>query len=279
MEQSMTTKSSEDSIPLLKYDEWYQTGTPEKRFENGKCINCGFNGLSKREHCASTWSRQEVVICPNCGSWKYWHEFDDGMGDAEVEEEACSKLISFKIDDPQIPIDLINQYLAKHPNKISHIHHFKFEEVISSIYKEVYGYEIITTKQTRDNGVDLFFFDANGTRAAVQVKQRKNPQKAVGISVLRDLIGAAVINKVKDIHLVTNARFSKEVKKQASKITPQFNVSLRDFKDIASALDVVETSNIDPLENFLLRCPLWLKRNDDVQFHPLLDNPRTRRWP
>lgn len=78
-----------------------------------------------------------------------------------------------------------------------------FEHFTASLFERM-GYEVCTTPESGDEGVDLFI-TKNGRRAVVQCKRYEN---LVGQPVVRDLYGVMLHNQVDRAYLITTGHFS-----------------------------------------------------------------------
>ena len=78
-----------------------------------------------------------------------------------------------------------------------------FEHFTASLFERM-GYQVETTPESGDEGVDLFI-TKNGRRAVVQCKRYEN---LVGQPVVRDLYGVMLHNQVDHAYLITTGRFS-----------------------------------------------------------------------
>ena len=84
------------------------------------------------------------------------------------------------------------------------------EELTADIFKE-HGYSVILTPPIKDKGADIIVFsnDITGAKAIVECKKYAKGRK-VGVSLVRQLVGAAVWWEVKRAYLVTTSDFSSD---------------------------------------------------------------------
>jgi len=263
--------TSPQNISSLKY-EYYNS----VHFYSFKDIivthDCPMCGANIKAFSESKTSLQGFIyvqcyrICACCGWWSYAYEEQDCVESGSTIDAYLSQLKCLAVHDPKVPLEQLMKYLSNKPHILSDIHHRKFEEAMAFIYREVYGYEVELTKQTKDKGVDLYIFDSESGKAVVEVKQKRNPQQPVSVSALRGLVGAARPQHTEDIHLITNGRFSIECYKYKEAVeATNLKVRLVDFHDIASALDLLRHDDFTDFASTPYSCPLWQTDWDKTQ--------------
>ena len=270
-----------ENVLALDYESWeriprdFSEPFPKALFPSACPLCKSPISVHSQEDDAGGWFvSQSCRLCLSCGWWSYTcgHEDlveDEGYG----TKHAVCVLKEFRLDDPKIPERILLKYLRSRPESLANIHHYSFEKVIRSIFREVHGYEAGLTKRTRDKGIDIYFFEKDQAFAAVQVKQKRDPKKPVGIDVIQRLAGAAYARGLNEIHLVTNARFSSDCYEEAKLLEQRMSVSLADFRDVADALAVLRLApiEVDPQHP----CPAWEQRLWDVS---ALNTPRPPGW-
>ena len=86
---------------------------------------------------------------------------------------------------------------------IQKIDPIQFEKLISALFKKM-GYDVLLTKASRDEGIDLII-SKNGKKSVVQCKRYSG---TVGQPIARDLYGSMVHNRAEDAYLITTGVFS-----------------------------------------------------------------------
>lgn len=83
-----------------------------------------------------------------------------------------------------------------------------FEEIVAEIFKDL-GCTVTLTKQTRDGGKDIIVINQCNELILIECK---NHTKTIGVSVVRDVIGAAIGNKEKPhkVIVATTSYFSED---------------------------------------------------------------------
>jgi len=113
-----------------------------------------------------------------------------GLGD-------CIDLISAKYLDKSDPKESLTNLTDRH-----------FEVVIASLYKKI-GYEVVLTKKSRDGGFDVSAQRAMGRGQEHLLVECKKYSGAVGVQVVRQLLGVISASKVTKGVIVTTSRFTK----------------------------------------------------------------------
>lgn len=130
-----------------------------------------------------------------------------------------------KIKTPEIDKDVIRN-IIENKNKILDISPRQFEELVSSVFKNM-GYEIQMTPVTKDGGYDIVASKhiATGLSPQKYIIECKRYSRPVGADVVRRLAGAQQISDADRAILVTTSSFTKEAKDEAKK----FRLDLADY--------------------------------------------------
>ena len=119
-------------------------------------------------------------------------------------------------DSLNVPIEVLNDYIHTHPDKIININDKKMEELVGSVFSSFYQCEAKIVGKSSDGGVDIILIDGDKP-TMVQVKRRKNLNKTESVSYIRELLGATLLKQSKNCMFVTTAdKFSCDAKKTAS---------------------------------------------------------------
>jgi HJR/Mrr/RecB family endonuclease len=94
---------------------------------------------------------------------------------------------------------------------IQNINPIQFEKLVSNLFKKM-GYDVLLTKISRDEGIDLIL-SKNGKKSIVQCKRYSG---TVGQPIARDLYGSMIHNRAEDAYLITTGVFSLPAKTWAS---------------------------------------------------------------
>lgn len=165
----------------------------------------------------------EIVIqCPDCGWWEHSYTFqsddiDEGIR-ATTLELTQAVLKKYELDSKSVPIEILNQYIVQHPDKIYGINDKKMEELVASVFKDFVDCDITVVGKSHDGGKDLLLLDGE-KQTFIQVKRRTQAQKVEPVSSIRELIGASILGDANACVFVTTAdHFSKPAQDAAKKV-------------------------------------------------------------
>ncbi len=149
-----------------------------------------------------------VNVCPNCGWWSYKRmNFEEPGWSHEIRSMGI--LRTFDASDHRLPLETLRIELARRPGILYDIHSTKFESLVASIVGDFFDTEVTVVGRTNDGGVDLIYLDADKP-VAIQVKRRERPEKAEEVALVREFLGAMLLQGFTKGKIVTTAgRFSK----------------------------------------------------------------------
>lgn len=181
---------------------------------------------------------EEVIQCPVCGWWeyKYLSQSDaiiDGIRATDIEY-ASSIIKKYEDDSIDVPISALRNYIEKKPEIIYNIDAHKMEELVRSVFKDVYpACTVKAFGKTRDGGKDGVLIDNEGKKTLIQVKRRTKQNATEGVDALRALIGASVVeDNVKGCIFVSTAdHFSAPAKQYASQVLEKHFIETFDLID------------------------------------------------
>jgi hypothetical protein len=124
--------------------------------------------------------------------------------------QCASKLREFEGDLPDSIGGELAQYLRRRTDAWCRFTPAGLEQVVSDILRANYQQaEVIHVGRPDDGGVDVIFVDAGGPTWLVQVKRRSKPGSAEGVSTLRNLLGAMILERsLRGLVVSTADRFS-----------------------------------------------------------------------
>lgn len=156
--------------------------------------------------------------------------YNDNISDEESEvDEVDQKIIDeiFQPDSEKVidveespiitlsPIDdRVLEYLSENPESFYQLSDNDFEFVMAEIYSKL-GYDVTRTKATRDGGKDLIIRipDILGDFIYYVECKKYNPQRPIGVGIIRDLVGTINTDRVNGGILATTSYFTKDAKK------------------------------------------------------------------
>lgn len=206
------------------------------------------------------WHKINSVFTCSCGWWEhtfygYLEGEQRGFKDWALEIDSAI-LRSFNIDSTKIPIQILQEYLAKKNDDIYQIHHKKMEELVASVLGEHFSCEAHLVGKTNDGGIDLILVVSDNP-IIVQVKRRTKEGKVEPVNQIRELIGATLLHGSKECIFVTTAdHFSKQAilaskKALEKKLVTRFD--LIDFSKFADLLSLYKKDNKAPWDELILR--------------------------
>jgi len=103
--------------------------------------------------------------------------------------------------------------------------------------------------RSHDGGVDLIMIDSDNP-TLIQVKRRQNPDYVESVSVIREFLGALLINRSKKgIFVSTSNHYSKETIKTIDMILKENIVTrfeLVDFKKFTEMIGIIKSEKDEP---------------------------------
>lgn len=129
--------------------------------------------------------------------------------------------------------DRLLQILAKNPTLLRDIDPRKFEEVICELFKRD-GCDVLLTNTTRDHGADIIVIariSGFPIKMAVQCK-RYNDQNHVGVSVVRDVVGACPKFSANKGLIITTSSFTRDAIQLSRSKEYVMKVGLMDYEGI-----------------------------------------------
>ena len=148
-----------------------------------------------------------VLSCPKCGWWHYFRWYSGYCGDGEWgvrEEWRFGVLRKFDTDSIQTPLNALRIALNDRPTMLHEIHPKKMEQLVGSVFRDYLDCEVVHVGKTSDGGIDLILIDGS-EQQVIQVKRRSNPKSNEGVGVLREFIGAMVLDERRKGVFVTTA--------------------------------------------------------------------------
>jgi len=146
--------------------------------------------------------------CLNCGWWSQVRTNFELYGWSH-EIRSVGILRTFETSDPQLPLTALKMELTKHPAILYDIHSKKFEQLVADVLGAHYDTEVTIVGRTNDGGIDLIYLEAN-VPAAIQVKRRQRPDRIETVVLVREFLGALMLEGFTKGKIVTTAnRFSK----------------------------------------------------------------------
>lgn len=156
-----------------------------------------------------TFDEKEIVTqCPICGWWEYvYSNNSDAIIDcirARNLEIKTAILRKYDVDSKHVPIQILNDYISKKPDRIYSIHHKKMEELVQTIFSNFYNCEVELVGKSHDGGKDLIMINSDRP-TIIQVKRRTQADKVEPVSSIRELLGVTLLSESSSCIFVTTA--------------------------------------------------------------------------
>ena len=220
------------------------------------CPYCRCDG--ERQHAETTWGvtgwhEDTFARCTICGWWSYKSEGDNTDGIPEFHSVAAL-LKEFAAASPDVPIEALAAHISKRPETIHSMSPAKLEEVVGSIYSELFGYRVEYCSYARpDRGIDLVVVKSESDTLAIQVKRQRRP---VELGIIHQFFGAMVSADRKEGVFLTTGRFRAGAKAEASVLSSKtsVNISLVDGRRFLEFIGVLNSRRRKPTANDY---PFW----------------------
>jgi restriction system protein len=161
-------------------------------------------------------------------------------------------LRKFNISGIDVPTQELSTYLVKKYDNRFDIHPRKLEEIVASIFRNT-SYEVELTSYSKDNGIDLFLFrDGANTPTVVQVKRYKRDRR-IGVSAIREFLGAMVYNNSPHGIFVTTSTFTQgslDTTKSEVLRKRGFEIELWDANRLFDALSLIRHDQLPSWQKF-----------------------------
>lgn len=188
--------------------------------------------------------------CPNCG-WGHKEIVspDEDRYPFGYGTEAWMELRKYDINDSDVLLEEIGSHFKRKFNDIYHLCPRRFEELVEDIFKHL-GYKTELTKQTRDDGVDIYLNrDHNDEQSIVEVKRFKL-EKKIGIAFIDRLRGVQLRKGIPHAKFVTSSKFTNIAEKAAEPVKVGevcFTMELIDASRLTSMIDIYNKT-LPPLD-------------------------------
>jgi transcriptional regulator with XRE-family HTH domain len=147
------------------------------------------------------------------------------------------QLLRFDIGLPALDLhvgavdDRLIQLLAAHPELMYELRSRRFEELMAALYEKE-GFAVELTRQTRDEGVDLYLVrhTSFGRLLTVVDTKRYRPDRPVGVGIVRQLYGAVEDKKASAGVVATTSYFSHDAQSFQARVP--FRLGLQDYRDL-----------------------------------------------
>jgi hypothetical protein len=160
------------------------------------------------------YSSEGIAFLKTCRNCAYWQSFYDPRFSYDPRSSTYSAFISkgreFESKLPESCLSEAAQMIRRKQQIWNTIEPRKLEGLVAEVFRANYSdSEVIHVGQPDDGGVDVVFIDSANQQWLIQVKRRESPFAAEGISTVRNLLGAMVLNRaLKGIVISTADHFT-----------------------------------------------------------------------
>ena len=168
------------------------------------CPWCGCKVMLKE----SEWEDDEAkwwrwtCLCMLCGY--SFEQLDFG----DISSTLTYKTLkSFGVSSPEVTLQELSSHLKRQYSDIYALSWEKFEDLVEHVFRQS-GFRTVQTVRRKDKGADILFL-GKGDRVEAIVECKKYARtRTVGVALVRQLLGAAVMWDVRKAILVTTAGFT-----------------------------------------------------------------------
>ena len=214
----------------------------------------------------------EYWVCPQCG----WWILNEGKGETQPLEKGIRQirfglLKSFKEQDINLPLSVLENELNKRKEILYHIHPSKFEQLVSSILSDFFNCDVEICGKTGDGGIDLIVVNKDKP-IAVQVKRRTKPESVELVSEIREFLAAAMLSDFRSaIFVSTASRFSREAQKTAQKAQQKGLIQKFELFDMNKFLEIYKITKFSDPQKY---SPAWINYLAEELREPVLESFR-----
>jgi Restriction endonuclease len=181
--------------------------------------------------------------CPLCG-WNIDYVVHGTYVDPyrpiiSYEINVATVLLQLDVNASHLGFDELGAFLRSHTNALYDLSWRRFESLVADVYRQL-GFNVILTQPSKDDGADILILrnDNLSVNAIIECK-RFAAERRVGVSLVRTLVGAAVMWDVRRATLVTTSEFTSGAKISANNYqTYGFEIDLVAASDLVRLLGV-----------------------------------------
>jgi hypothetical protein len=226
------------------------------------CEYCSKRLLKKEESIESAYLA--VSVCDNCGFWQgYYDQLEYGPNQVFI-----SKIREFERVMPDVCFSDLARMIRRQQGIWHTISPRKLEELVAHVFRANYSQsEVFHVGKPDDGGVDVIFIDSQETQWLIQVKRREGPDKAEGVSTVRNLLGAMLLNdKLNGIVVSTADHF-----------TYRAYQAVHRASEIGMHLRLIDRGKLDRMLKPLIQDGTWQKMLEPFVGKELIDFLQDKR--
>lgn len=166
-------------------------------------------------------TRIERRSCRGCGWWDtdaYLPVEQEGKWYSSYSIHRRAILKEFSISSAKVPVADLARHIARHPESIFKVEPYKMEELVAGVFTRTMDCRVEWLGGPGDGGIDLLLVRGDGTYA-VQVKRKSSIEYPIRVSLVREFVGAMVIEGITKGIFVTTSSFTKPAERAAIRAT------------------------------------------------------------
>lgn len=194
---------------------------------------------------------ESFLICKNCLYWGGRGTRDNGP----VLNRGILGRIDFLNNLEEARIEQVITFLNSNIEKIYELSPRQAEKLLPEILHDYLDCEVLALGGVKDKGIDALAIHGDNTKMIIQIKWRKNSNKAESVSVVREVGGTLLARKIpKGFIITTSKQFSSEAKSEAKLISKntvlelgKLEIQLNDFNNIIDMFEIAAKKRTDCL--------------------------------
>lgn len=178
--------------------------------------------------------------CPLCGWWTRAQDASTGMysdyrhGVLTSSNHSIEAVLeSFDVSSSEIALSELGSHLKRQFSDVQNLSWRRFEELMADVFAR-HGYRVRLTQPSNDDGADIVVLqsDTDGHVEIIECKKYSR-QNRIGVELVRQLVGAALLWRVKRAKLVTTSDFTAGARDATKRL-----------RDRGYAIDLVAASDV-----------------------------------
>lgn len=147
--------------------------------------------------------------------------------------KSATILREFAINSADLGFAELGSFLKTHPSAVHTLHWRRFEELVADVYRQL-GFRVVLTQASQDGGADILVLHHDGREISTIIECKKYSRgRRIGVSLVRTLVGAAVMWDVKRAVLVTTSDF-----------TSGARISVHNYRSRGFEVDLIAASEL-----------------------------------
>ena len=196
-------------------------GDPLRNFK--KCPYCSTKLLKVEDEVIQKDSHRDYCLwyCQNCRFWQARLYSDPYRACIPPPDHWAylSKLRKFNTNLPDGCSEELALHIRAHPDLLYAFNPTRFEKFVADVFQANYtNAEVLHVGRPNDGGIDVMLIDVEMEQWLIQVKHRETQNITEGVSTIRDILGAMVVQGARRGIVVSTAkRFSRYAIQAAAK--------------------------------------------------------------